>query len=175
MDHRPTATASRYGDHTALEFDAYVAARSSRLLRTASLLVGTHDAADVVQNALIGLYRRWDAVTAAENPDAYVQRSLVNAALQWRRRRRPLVLPAVVDVEGHAESVSERQDMLRALAMLPPRQRAVVVLAFYDDRSEAEIATAMRCSQGTVKSQKSRALATLRAALGAEMTKVDTP
>jgi RNA polymerase sigma-70 factor (sigma-E family) len=154
----------------ALDFDDYVAGRSRRLLRTASLLVGVSDAQDVLQDALVSLYRRWDRVVAAENPDAYVHRSLVNAALQWRRRRRHIVLPPLVDPQGHADSVSERRDMLQALAKLPPRQRAVVVLAFYEDRSEAEIAAAMSCSTGTVKSQKSRALATLRDALNLENT-----
>ena len=151
----------------AMDFDAYVAARSARLLRTASLLVGTADAADVVQDALIGMYRRWSRVVSAQNPDAYVQRSLVNAALQWRRRGRRgrVQLPSLVDVPGHADAVSERHAMLQALALLPPRQRAVVVLAFYEDLSEAEIATAMGCSTGTVKSQKSRAIAALRAAI----------
>lgn len=157
-----------------LEFDAYVAGRSPRLLRTASLLVGAADAQDVLQDALIGLYRRWDRVVAAENPDAYVQRSLVNAALQWRRRRRRIVLPRSAEQPGHAESVSERHDMLQALAKLPPRQRAVVVLAFYEDRSEAEIAAVMGCSTGTVKSQKSRALATLRDALNIDLTKAES-
>lgn len=149
----------------AADFDAYVAARSSRLLRTASLLVGTADAPDVVQDALIGLYRRWDRVVAADNPDAYVQRSLVNAALQLRRRRRRIAPPHIAAAEGHADAVSARRDMLAALAKLPPRQRAVVVLAFYEDRSENEIAAAMGCSTGTVKSQKARALATLRHSL----------
>jgi RNA polymerase sigma-70 factor (sigma-E family) len=150
------------------QFDAYVAARSLRLLGVATMLVGRHDAEDALQDALISLYRRWDRVTAADNPDAYVHRSLVNASLQLLRRRRRIELPPSFDVSGHADVVSDRQQMLQALATLPPRQRAVLVLAFYEDRSEAEIADAMGCSRGTVKSQKARALNALRERLGSE-------
>ncbi|MDX6208920.1 MAG: hypothetical protein QOE24_1311 [Frankiales bacterium] len=153
---------------TDAEFDAYVAARSRRLLGVATLLVGRHDAEDALQDALISLYRRWDRVVAADNPDAYVHRSLVNAALQLLRRRRRIELPAAFDLPGHDDAVSDRQQMLQALASLPPRQRAVLVLAFYEDRNEAEIAEAMSCSRGTVKSQKARALSALRERLGSD-------
>jgi RNA polymerase sigma-70 factor (sigma-E family) len=148
------------------DFDTYVAARGARLLRAATLLVGRADAPDVLQDALVGLYRRWERVVAADKPDAYVHRTLVNAALQLRRRRRPVLLPLAASAPGPADVVGARMDMVRALATLPPRQRAVLVLAFYEDRSDAQVAEAMSCSIGTVKSQKSRALATLRTALG---------
>jgi RNA polymerase sigma-70 factor (sigma-E family) len=154
------------------EFDAYVAARSRRLLGVATMLVGRRDAEDALQEALISLYRRWDRVVAADNPDAYVHRSLVNASLQLLRRRRRIELPPAFDLSrpdaGHDEAVSDRQHLLQALASLPPRQRTVLVLAFYEDRNEAEIAEAMSCSRGTVKSQKARALATLRERLGSD-------
>ena len=154
------------------EFDAYVAARSPRLLGVATLLVGRHEAEDALQEALISLYRRWDRVVAADNPDAYVHRSLVNASLQLLRRRRRIELPAAFDLSGpaigHDDAVSNRHHMLQALATLPPRQRAVLVLAFYEDRNEAEIAVAMSCSRGTVKSQKARALNALRERLGSD-------
>ncbi|MCU1676326.1 MAG: polymerase, sigma-24 subunit, subfamily [Frankiales bacterium] len=160
-------------DQRAARFDEYVATQGTRLLRSATLLVGGADAPDVVQDALVGLYKRWDRVVAAHNPDAYVHRSLVNAALQLRRRRRRVVIP-ITDMTaggGHAEMVGSRQDMARALGALPPRQRTVLVLAFYEDRSEAEIAREMGCSTGTVKSQKSKALATLRKAIQNEDAK----
>lgn len=144
------------------EFDAYVAARSRRLLGVATMLVGRHDAEDALQDALISLYRRWDRVLTADNPDAYVHRSLVNASLQLLRRRRRIELPQGFDVAGPDDAVSERQAMLQALASLPPRQRAVLVLSFYEDLDEGEIAAAMSCSRGTVKSQKARALKALR-------------
>jgi RNA polymerase sigma-70 factor (sigma-E family) len=168
MGHRTTAGA---GGRDA-EFDAYVAARSQRLLGVATMLVGRHEAEDALQEALISLYRRWDRVVAADNPDAYVHRSLVNASLQLLRRRRRIELPPTLDLSrsdaGHDKAVSDRQHMLQVLASLPPRQRAVLVLAFYEDRNEAEIAEAMSCSRGTVKSQKARALATLRERLGSD-------
>lgn len=148
------------------QFDSYVGSRSKRLLMVAAMLVGRHEAEDALQEALISLYRRWDKVMAADNPDAYVHRSLVNASLQLLRRRRRIELPPVVGLGGFDDAVSDRQQVLQALAMLPPRQRAVVVLAFYEDLGEVEIAHAMGCSRGTVKSQKSRALRSLRERLG---------
>src|SRR5476651_1366598 len=84
------------------QFDEYVAARSRRLLGVATILVGRHDAEDALQEALISLYRRWDRVTAADNPDAYVHRSLVNASLQLLRRRKRIELPPAFDLPGHA-------------------------------------------------------------------------
>ncbi len=157
------------------EFDAYVAARSRRLLGVATMLVGRHDAEDALQDALLSLYRRWDRVTAADNPDAYVHRSLVNASLQLLRRRRRIELPPAFDLAGHDDAVSDRQHMLHALATLPPRQRAVLVLAFYEDRNETEIAEALGCSRGTVKSQKARALNALRVRLGSDDERTYTP
>jgi RNA polymerase sigma-70 factor (sigma-E family) len=151
------------GDDRDQQFDAYVAARSRRLLGVATLLVGRHDAEDALQDALISLYRRWDRVTTADNPDAYVHRSLVNASLQLLRRRRRIELPPGFDVSGPDDAVTERHTMLQALAGLPPRQRAVLVLSFYEDLDEAATAEAMGCSRGTVKSQKARALKALRA------------
>ena len=155
-------------DASAAQFDAYVAARSRRLLGVATMLVGRHDAEDALQDALISLYRKWDRVVTADNPDAYVHRCLVNASLQLLRRRRRIELPPSFDLAGHDEAVSNRQQLLQALAYLPPRQRAVLVLAFYEDRSETEIAEAMGCSRGTVKSQKARALSALRERLGSD-------
>src|ERR1700712_4900516 len=87
------------------EFDAYVAARSRRLLGVATMLVGRHDAEDALQEALISLYRRWDRVVAADNPDAYVHRSLVNASLQLLRRRRRIELPPAFAPAGPDDAV----------------------------------------------------------------------
>jgi RNA polymerase sigma-70 factor (sigma-E family) len=150
------------GEARDTQFDSYVGSRSKRLLMVATMLVGRHEAEDALQEALISLYRRWDRVIAADNPDAYVHRSLVNASLQLLRRRRRIELPPTVGPGGFDDAISERHQTLQALATLPPRQRAVLVLAFYEDLGEAEIAQAMGCSRGTVKSQKSRALRTLR-------------
>src|SRR4051794_24117773 len=168
------ASTGRQSDKDA-EFDAYVAARSRRLLGVATMLVGQHEAEDALQDAFITLYRRWDRVAAADNPDAYVHRSLVNASLQLLRRRRRIELPPAFDPGGLDDAVGDRQHMLQVLASLPPRQRAVLVLAFYEDRNEAEIAEAMGCSRGTVKSQKARALSVLRERLGSDDERIHTP
>ena len=150
------------------QFDSYVAGCSRRLLIVAAMLVGRHEAEDALQDALISLYRRWDKVMAADNPDAYVHRSLVNASLQLLRRKRRIELPPALGPSGFDEAIGDRDQTLQVLATLPPRQRAVLVLAFYEDLGEAEIAQAMGCSRGTVKSQKSRALRTLRERLGSD-------
>jgi RNA polymerase sigma-70 factor (sigma-E family) len=165
----------RGGDDRDAQFDAYVAARSRRLLGVATMLVGRHDAEDALQDAFLSLYRRWDRVVGADNPDAYVRRSLVNASLQLLRRRRRIDLPPGLDVAGPDQQVSDRHAMLQTLASLPSRQRAVLVLSFYEDLDEAEIAQAMSCSRGTVKSQKARALATLRERLGTHDERTFTP
>src|SRR5437764_12114400 len=94
------------------QFDEYVAARSRRLLGVATMLVGRHDAEDALQDALLTLYRRWDRVVAADNPDAYVHRSLVNASLQLIRRRRRIELPSSFGQAGHDDAISDRQQML---------------------------------------------------------------
>jgi RNA polymerase sigma factor (sigma-70 family) len=105
-------------------------------------------------------------VSRADDPDAYLRRILVNASNRRFRKRRvteqPGDLPEVA-VEGPADLVGERAALLAALRQLPPRQRAVVVLRYWNDLTDVQIAAALGCSAGTVRSQLSRALATLRA------------
>jgi RNA polymerase sigma-70 factor (sigma-E family) len=148
-------------------FEAFVASRGSALLRFAFML--THDrgrAEDLVQDALVKLHRRWDRVASAEQPDAYVRRVVTNEFLSWRRRRSSSETPGVIPATRIADpsaAVDERDAMWRALAVLPPRQRAVLVLRFYEDMPDAQIAAVLECALGTVASLASRGLATLRA------------
>lgn len=152
------------------EFVEYVRARQHRLLRAAYLVCGDlHLAEDLLQGALVKLARQWDRVRD-EQPDAYVRRILYRDAVSsWRRRRHEVVgLGPGLDVPTpawEAEEVERRLDVLRALDVLTPRQRATVVLRFFEDRSERETADVLGCSVGTVKSQTHDALVRLRAAM----------
>src|SRR5690349_248554 len=155
-------------DHAS--FDDFVTGRSTGLLRTAYLL--THDRAlaeDLVQTALSKAWFAWGRIEG--RPEAYVRRIMVNTYSSWWRRRwngeeATADLPERGAGQGFRPGedvrVDDRTDLWRALARLPRRQRAVVVLRFYEDLSEAETADIMQCSVGTVKSQASRALAKLR-------------
>ena len=156
----------------AVSFEEFVQARSGSLLRTALLLTGQNraEAEDLLQLALERAYRHWPRVVGTGEPERYVRRILANASAdRWRRMGRhpeqPLPAagsgPAVAD---RAAELADRDYLLRALAALPPRQRAVLVLRYFDDLPDAEIAAALGCSIGTVKSQGARALARLRAA-----------
>ena len=151
------------------EFARYVRARQHRLLRAAYLVCGdAHLAEDLLQGALTKLATRWDKIRH-ENPDAYVRRILYRDAVSsWRKTRRESLssLPLIeVPVHDRTSETSQRVDLERALAELTPKQRAVVVLRFFEDRSEIEAAEALGVSVGTVKSQTHAALARLRALL----------
>jgi RNA polymerase sigma-70 factor (sigma-E family) len=155
------------------EFAAYMAARQPSLLRTAYLLTGDrHVAEDLVQTALAKLYLSWDKVQRRELVDGYVRRILVNENNSlWRRawKRREVStdelpehhdtqVPGAHDAADHGE----RQALWEFVLTLPRKQRAVFVLRFYEDLSEAETARVLGVSVGTVKSQASRALASMR-------------
>ncbi|HEV2892061.1 MAG TPA: SigE family RNA polymerase sigma factor [Frankiaceae bacterium] len=149
------------------EFDAYVAARSAALRRLATLLTGdAGHAEDAVQTALVEAWRRWDRISRLDSPDAYVRRMLVNAARAGRRRHSGEVLgarPPEPQAAERADAVVDRDPMWRALRRLPAKQRAVLVLRFYEDLTEAQTAAALGCHVGTVKRYTARALETLRA------------
>lgn len=154
------------------EFSEYVAAHQHRMLRTARLLTAGDEALaeDVVQTAMTKLYVAWPRVSATEDPVGYGFRTLTNAFLDERRRRfhsveRSAAVVPDQGVEGQAERVAVRESVLAALAALPPRQRAVVVLRHWLDLDTHTVAAALGCSEGTVKSQNSKALAHLREAL----------
>jgi RNA polymerase sigma-70 factor (sigma-E family) len=149
------------------QFQSFVRARWTHLVRTAYLLSGDrHHAEDLAQTALAKAYRSWRRVNHSDNPDAYVRRILVSCNSDRFRKRR--VAERLTDTPPESASVdptarvAQRQVLLDALAGLPARQRAVVVLRYWDDLSEAEVAQALGCSAGTVKSQAAKGLAKLR-------------
>ena len=149
------------------EFQAYMAARWPVLVRTAFLLTGDRFLAeDLAQTALTRVYASWRRVRRADDVDAYVRRVLVNAnAGRFRKRRVAEQLVAVpADGRSHVphEPIAQRSALMAALAELPVRQRAVVVLRYWEDLPEREVAAVLGCSVGTVKSQASKALARLR-------------
>jgi RNA polymerase sigma-70 factor (sigma-E family) len=148
-------------------FRVFVAERRRSLLRTAYLLTGDHGhAEDLVQTALLKTYRHWDRVVERGDPTAYVRRVLVTTRTSWLRRLSSTeqVIAAVPD--RAADPRDERdEELLAALRELPPRMRAVVVLRYYEDLTEAATAELLGCSVGTVKTQTSRAMARLRALL----------
>lgn len=147
------------------DFEDFVTARSSALLRTAYLLTRDHALAeDLLQTALTKAYLAWSRIDGS--PEAYVRKILVNTYTSWWRRKwngeHPTdELPEQVDADS-GRDVTAGMDLWDALAQLPRRQRAVVVLRYFEDLTEAETAEALGCSVGTVKSQASRALAKLR-------------
>jgi RNA polymerase sigma-70 factor (sigma-E family) len=148
------------------DFSAFAVSRWPGLVRLAFGLTGDRwMAEDIAQTALAKAYVAWRRVSRADDPDAYLRRILVNASNRRFRRRRVTEQPGdppETAVDGPADLVSERAALLTALRQLPPRQRAVVVLRYWEDLTDAQIAAALGCSPGTVRSQLSRALAKLR-------------
>ncbi|CAA9274535.1 MAG: putative RNA polymerase sigma factor [uncultured Corynebacteriales bacterium] len=145
-------------------FDEFVATRSQVLLRTAYLLTGERASAeDLLQTALAKSWFAWGRIDGA--PEPYVRRVLATTYATWWRRRWRAEYPTgelpETPVPGDS-SVEDRDALWRALGTLPRRQRAVIVLRYYEDLSEAQTAAALGVSVGTVKSQASRALAALR-------------
>ena len=150
------------------DFRSYVVARSPALLRTAYLLTGSRaDAEDLLQTALAKTYLAWERIREREALDGYVRRVMVNTQTSWWRRRRVDEHPVDALPERHcdrdvASDLVLHDALWTALAGLPKRQRAMVVLRYYEDLSEAETAAVMGVTVGTVKSTTSRALSTLR-------------
>ncbi len=150
------------------DFRSYVAGRSAALLRTAYLLTGNRaDAEDLLQTALAKTYLSWDRIRDRGAVDGYVRRVMVNTQTSWWRRRtldeHPTdELPDRASGRDGTADLDLHDALWTALAALPRRQRAVVVLRYYEDLSEAETARVMGVSVGTVKSATSRALSKLR-------------
>jgi RNA polymerase sigma-70 factor (sigma-E family) len=149
-----------------LSIEDFIDRNSRLLLRSAWLLTGNWASAeDLVQTSLLQSWLHWDEIKA-DTPDFYVRRVLINTFLSGQRRRWTRERPTaeLPDLPGADELTSSelRQVIWRALSGLPARQRAVVVLRYFNDLSEAQTAQALDCSVGTVKSQTSRALARLR-------------
>lgn len=148
-------------------FADYVAARGQALHRTAYLLTGDWSLAeDLLQTALARVYPRWDRISR-DDPEAYVRKTLVNTWSSWWRRRWRGEVPTddVTETTGPDpyDAADRRRAVAAALAALPPKQRAVIVLRFHEDMTEAQAAAVLGVSIGTVKSQTAKALARLRA------------
>lgn len=165
-----TAQPARAAQPAYPSFASYVRARQPVLLRTArSLTANPSDAEDLLQTALAKTYVAWDRIEDHRALDGYVRRALLNTRTsQWRKRKvdefacDELPEPEVLPVGDPAEAQALRDAMWRAITKLPARQRAMVVLRYYEDLSEAQTAEVLGVSIGTVKSAVSRALGKLR-------------
>jgi RNA polymerase sigma-70 factor (sigma-E family) len=162
-------------------FAEFAAARARALHRAAYLMVGEPQLAqDLVQEALTKTYVAWPRLRDPHNAEAYCRKAITTTAISWFRRKgwdneRPTEnLPEGVLV-GHDTAIADQDRLWRALQTLPQRQRAALVLRYFDDLTEAQTADAMGCAVGTVKSQVSAGLAKLRAQLGddAELLSLD--
>jgi RNA polymerase sigma-70 factor (sigma-E family) len=156
------------------EFAAFVSASQAGLRRTAYLLCGDWDlASDFVQEGLVKVYRRWPRLRRDGALTSYAKRAVVSAVVDAKRRRSSREVPmaevalTTVPAPSTGPEPGDRDLMVRCLATLAPRQRACVVLRYYDDLAVADVAAALGCSEGTVKSQTARGLAALKAAYAA--------
>jgi RNA polymerase sigma-70 factor (sigma-E family) len=154
-------------------FDAFVAERLDRLLRYATALTcDPHLAQDVVQEVLLRAQHRWARIGSLHSPDAYLRRMITNEYLSWRRRKAARTIASThgtldalgTPVADPATGYAERDAMRARIAALPRKQRAAILLRYYEDCTDQEIADVLGCTAGTVRSHISRALATLRAA-----------
>ena len=157
----------------AAEFDAFVASSGSTLLRTAYLLTGDHASAeDLLQDTLVRVWSRWSRVRAADSPLAYARRVLVTTSVsRWRAARSRSGrehLVADPPETGSGEPPPRDDELWQAVLALPPRQRAVMVLAYYEDLTDQDAAEVLACTVGTVKSQRAKALRALRLRLAEE-------
>lgn len=167
----PTAAADA-GSAPARSLDELVRTHLPGLIRYATVLVGDqHTAADLVQEVLLRAHQRWQRIALTDRPDLYLRRMVTNEHLSWRRRWhvrmiRPAADETLVGHAGtggdHAENLARQDAMWRRLAQLPPRQRTVLVLRYYEGLADAEIAAVLGTSAATVRSHAARALATLR-------------
>jgi RNA polymerase sigma-70 factor (sigma-E family) len=154
------------------QFAEFAAARARALHRAAYLMVGDPQLAqDLVQEALTKTYVAWPRLRDPHNAEAYCRKAITTTAISWFRRKgwrneRPTDFLPEASHSGHDAAVAERDALWRALQELPPRQRAALVLRYFEDLTEAQTADAMGCAVGTVKSQVSAGLAKLRERLG---------
>jgi len=150
------------------EFSEFYTSTWARLFRTTYGVAGDRSLAeDALQSAYAKAYGAWSTVRATDHPEAYVRRMAVNEVLNvfrrpWFRRERPGEPADNLPAPSHEEATLDREALWRAVTALPVRQRAVVVLRYYEDLSEEEIARVLGCSRGTVKSQAFDALRRLR-------------
>jgi RNA polymerase sigma-70 factor (sigma-E family) len=158
-------------------FREFARGHAMTMRRSAFLLCGDwHLAEDLVQTALIKMHRAWSRMERTDHPVNYARKTLLRCWLDERRRpwrraeRRDGLVPAAADGAADPALAQQRQDLrgalFEALSAIPPRQRAVIVLRYFESLSVAEAAEALGCSEGTVKSQTARGLAAMRSALG---------
>jgi RNA polymerase sigma-70 factor (sigma-E family) len=160
-------------DRRRADFDRFVTDHTEALVRTAFLIVwDLPEAEDIVQETLLEVARRWPRVRRMQHPLAYARRILVNRALSAATRRAQARTEltgawpsAQADETARPDAIDTHDELMRALAALPPRQRAVLVLRYFLDLPEAEVTAALKCSLGTVKSTASRGLARLEQAM----------
>jgi RNA polymerase sigma-70 factor (sigma-E family) len=168
----PAVSKARGNDQTEADFVAFVQARQHALLRFAYLLTSDHHPAeDLVQTALAKTYLTWNRLRDRGAIDAYVRRIIINEnTSMWRRawRRNERTSDTVPDSGVDDRDGADRDAMWRVVQTLPTKQRAAVVLRYYEDLSEADTAAVLGCSIGNVKSQTSRAIAAMRATLTAD-------
>jgi RNA polymerase sigma-70 factor (sigma-E family) len=152
-------------------FSDLVATRSAALLRTAYLVVGDHQLAqDLVQESLVKTYVAWPRLRDVTKAEAYARRTIVTTAISWRRRgsfhERPVLAIPEHAQSDRTDAIATRDLLWAHVRALPPRQRAALVLRYYEDLSESDTAQLMGCAVGTVKSQVSAALDRLRQHMG---------
>nr|WP_051808202.1 SigE family RNA polymerase sigma factor [Actinoplanes subtropicus] len=158
-----------------MEFDDYVRSRGAALVRLARLLTGDrHRGEDLAQEVLARAFVRWPAISAAQSPEPYLRRMLVNAAItRWRKRSsHEIAVADTFDTAGAADleaELVERDVLWQHVRRLPAKQRAAIVLRYYEDLHDASIAELLGCTPVTVRTQVRRALATLRTQLGADL------
>jgi RNA polymerase sigma-70 factor (sigma-E family) len=162
-------TSSAPGSSADEAFEEFVRGRSTHLFRLALVLTGWDKSAaeDVLQIALERVYRRRRMLFRHGSAEPYVRRVVVNASIDWQRtlrRRAEQPLDAALDasIDDGTGQVADRDALVRALGALAPKQRAVLVLRYWEDLPDPEIAAALNCSAATVRSQASRALTRLR-------------
>jgi RNA polymerase sigma-70 factor (sigma-E family) len=164
-----------------MTFDEFAQTRLAALLAFATVLTGQRATAeDITQEVLIRVHGRWDQIAPLDRPELYVRKMVLNEFLSWRRRSWRTVpaaspLPAQDPAADHAASYDEHAAMLAQISKLPGRQRAVLALRYYEDRSDAEIAELLGCARATVRAYASRALAALRVELRSGESEFTTP
>ena len=164
-------TAPEGDDASASSFEDWVVLSGPGLMKFAVAVTGLAEARDAVQDAMVAIYPRWHRLTREGGPDAYARRVIVNRRITWWRRigRRETVDPAPASVaESHSDAASDAVLAARLLQTLPVRQRAAVVLRYYDDLAFAEIGRILGCAESTARSHVHRALASLRSELGGD-------
>lgn len=154
------------------DFSAFVRRRGAHHLRTAVLLTGDwHAAEDLLQSCLVKLYKAWPRLDTATDPDAYLRRTLVNTHRSWWRVswRRETPSDDLPDLRSRPDDPALALAVRQALESLPPRQRLALVLRYFEDLPEAQVAELMGCSVGSVKTHTHRGVRRLREVLGAEL------